>query len=80
MNEYTARGLHQARWVEYDEEMELLYAWHGGHTVNVWTLGGMNVDVFSAGSFEQNEATLEEIKRAISDHMAGDRAPATHDA
>jgi len=52
--------------------MTEIYAWKGGHTVNVYTthngIDGMEVHAarcFSVGSFEQDAADRQEVKDAV---------------
>jgi hypothetical protein len=45
------------------------YEWNGAHMVNVYTLEGENVDVWSFGDFSQNAATVEEFLASVMDHL-----------
>lgn len=61
-----------AQYVEYISE-RVFCVWHGGHTVNVYherrqdrnTLDVTEVSCFNVGSFENNSATLQEVKEGI---------------
>jgi len=58
---------------EGDGELALVYVWHGGHTVNVHrVLPGsamLEIDAFSAGSYANDAATLDEVKSGIDEHF-----------
>lgn len=72
-NERLARAVSGSRLVEYDEQTDLVYAWNGSLTVNVYNLYGEPVDVFTFGLRSSRDVTVEYAERAIQERMTEDR-------
>lgn len=73
MTDKLARAVSGSRLVEYDEQTELVYAWNGAHTVNIYNVAGDPLDVFTFGDFANNRETLDAAELAIQNRMAVDR-------
>lgn len=73
MTDKLARALSGSRLVEYDEQTELVYAWNGAHTVNIYSTAGAPLDVFTFGDFGRDAETLDAAELAIQRRMAIDR-------
>ena len=51
-------------------KQNLLFAWSGGHTVNVYSaLTGTPVTCFNVGDFGQDKATLEQVEEGINEYL-----------
>jgi len=72
-NERLARAVSGSCLVEYDKQTELVYAWNGSLTVNVYNLDGEPLDVFTLGLSDGRDVTVEYVERAIQERMAEDR-------
>lgn len=62
--EQLAASLDRARYVEYDPD-GLVLAWHGGHGVRIYDLGGTEIDYLSVGDFSQNDAAFTDVRDAM---------------
>jgi len=68
-------ALDKARFVRvFDEDFDhgdtLVYVWHGRHTIHVYLVCGdtwTEIEVFSAGSYADDVATLDVVKTAIAE-------------
>ena len=72
-NDKLARALSGSRLVEYDEQTELVYAWNGSLTVNVYSFHGDHVDTFTFSGDSSGTVSLEYAERAIQERMEEDR-------
>lgn len=63
-----AEKLDGAKLVKYDQAHRVA-VWHGGHTVNVYTLAGEPLDVFNVGSFEEDAASREEVGKRVVEYF-----------
>lgn len=58
-----------AQLVRHDEELELTFAWFGGHGVHVYRDNGDEVEFFSIGDFAQDTVTPDEAIAAMKDKI-----------
>lgn len=72
-----ARAVDQAQYVRHDEAQELLIAWHGGHTINVYRVKtGENISCWSLGYNAQGTPpVLETVRDSIEARMAAGDYP-----
>lgn len=66
----VAEALDGAHFVYFEAEFGLIFAWNGGHTVNIYGLDGREIDCMSVGSFADDHARLSEVREAISQWLA----------
>jgi hypothetical protein len=52
-----------------DDELDMEFVWHGGHTVNVF-VQGREVDVFSFGDFAVDFGEYPEFVAAVDRYIA----------
>lgn len=65
-----ARNLDGARFVDYRESEGVVFAWHGGHGVHVYSVhDAEEIHYFNVGSFEVSHATRSEVKQGIEDTL-----------
>lgn len=51
-------------------KQDLLFVWHGGHTINIYSaLTGTSLDCFNVGNFQNDKATLEQVEKGINDYV-----------
>lgn len=71
--ESLAQAVDRALYVEWDPDVNLLYVWKGGTTVNVFTLTGKNVDAWmldeAAFGPVSNDDRLELVQASIRDRV-----------
>jgi hypothetical protein len=73
MSDKLARALSGSRLVEYDEQTELVYAWNGSLTVNIYSVNGDPWDVFTFGQSDGRGVTVAYAEEQIQERMAVDR-------
>ena len=51
-------------------KQNLIFAWSGGHTVNVYSaLTGTPIECFNVGDFKYESATLEQVEEGINEYL-----------
>lgn len=68
MIERQCDALHEARYVFYSENLGQVFIWHGGYTVNVYSLWTYEcIDCWTMGMDEK--PTLEDAMVSIREHI-----------
>lgn len=57
---------HNSEYVYIEEDLELIFVWHGGNIVNIYNFKFENIDCFT---FMDNISVKEEIKEMIEQHI-----------
>lgn len=69
MSAKLAAALDEARYVRYDPRDDTVLAWFGGHGIHVYNANGDELDLFNVGDFSKNDASLEDVKKAVVRHL-----------
>ena len=67
MNKKLCDALDEARYVKTTEF--LIYVWKGGHTINIYSHTGAPIKCMNVGDFKKDNATLEEVKEGMQEHI-----------
>jgi hypothetical protein len=72
-----ATTLNGARFVRHDPDTCVVFAWFGGHGVNVYSDDGQELDHWNVGNLAQEAAEIGDVISSIDAwlaHMYGDRS------
>jgi len=61
-----------AKYVKHDPNGGFIYAWYGGHQINIFTEDGQEIDVFNVGDFAEDSADYNTVVESIEDRIAYD--------
>jgi hypothetical protein len=58
-------SLEGAKVIEYDPDLDVVFAWFGGHGIHAYDPRGDELNLWNVGDFTKDAATLPEVHRGI---------------